>query len=139
MDRSNDLLLIELKDRCSLRLDGHWELLATAAGNESSIQKTLVRLNTEELIAGSLEVGSTWDVEERIYALSVSQPSTLYSLFEEWRQVQEDEDRWIDSIWLDKAIKTAHLCFGKQTFDPNLEPWFWNNKLHILSFFEDSY
>jgi hypothetical protein len=74
MDRSKIVLLEQLKQACSQRIDKCWYLLATAAGNEEGIRVTLRGLEINELRLDTVIALPTLLVEDRVLALSVSRP-----------------------------------------------------------------
>lgn len=129
MDRSKSFLLEQLKLACSQRTNGRWELLATAAGNENSIRQTLRGLDVNELRFDTDIALPSNLVEDRVMALSVSQPELLRNLLNQWEMEPRTGDPYLDSGCLDIALKTAHRCFTFVEIDPEAEPWWWEEQL----------
>ena len=129
MDRSKSFLLEQLKQACSQRTNGRWELLATAAGNEESIRQTLRCLNVNELRLDTDIALPSNLVEDRVLALSVSRPELLRNLFNQWKMEPRTGDSYLDSGCLDIALKTACRCFTVVEIDPDAEPWSWEEQL----------
>jgi hypothetical protein len=104
MDRSNDTLLSRreiVRNRLRQRSDSYWELLATAAGAEESLAKTLEGLAANELALGSRgKAIAPSIVRERIEAVAAWAPHMLASVAERWnRPDQIGMDPWWTAAW----------------------------------------
>ena len=89
MDTSNGELLdiwAVLRRNLSTRKDAYWELIATAAGDEESLEKTLVGLSSAQLDKGGSGLAvSPSIVRDRVEALSVSGLEQLLAIVCDWR------------------------------------------------------
>ncbi|WP_377476771.1 MAG: hypothetical protein P2A85_28195 [Microcoleus anatoxicus] len=100
-------LLEQLKQASLQRIDGRWQLLATAAGHEESIYQTLESLDVNELRLDSIRALPASLVGDRIMALSVSQPHLIGDLLSEWEKEPRTGDPCIDAGCLNAAINTG--------------------------------
>lgn len=122
-------LLEQLKQASLQRIDGRWQLLATAAGNEESIRQTLRGLDVNELRLDTDIALPSNLVEDRVLALSVSRPELLRNLLNQWEMEPRTGDPYLDSGCLDIALKTARRCFMVVEIDRDAEPWLWDEHL----------
>ncbi|WP_449417975.1 hypothetical protein [Phormidium nigroviride] len=129
MDRNTTFLLDQLKQACSQRVDGNWYLLATAAGNEEGIRRTLRGLDVNELRFDTSIALPTFLVMERVLALSVSRVDILHDLLNQWEMEPPTGDRDWAAGCLDTAIETARRCFTVVKIAPDAEPWLWDEHL----------
>ena len=129
MDRSKIVLLEQLKQACSQRIDNWWHLLATAAGNEEGIRVTLRGLEINELRLDALIAMPTHLTEFRVLALSVSRPELLRNLLNQWEMEPRTGNPDLDYGCLDRALTTARRCFTVVEIDPEAEPWSWEDQI----------
>ncbi|MCC3422247.1 MAG: hypothetical protein JGK24_30650 [Microcoleus sp. PH2017_29_MFU_D_A] len=122
-------LLEQLKQASLQRIDGRWQLLATAAGNEESIRQTLRGLDVNELRLDTDIALPSNLVEDRVLALSVSRPELLRNLLNQWEMEPRTGDPYLDSGCLDIALKTARRCLMVVEIDRDAEPWLWDEHL----------
>ena len=129
MDRSKIVLLEQLKQACSQRIDNNWHLLATAAGNEEGIRVTLRGLDINELRLDTFIAMPTHLVEFRVLALSVSRPELLRNLLNQWEMEPRTGNPALDYGCLETALTTGRRCFTVLEIDPEAEPWSWEDQL----------
>ena len=129
MDRSKIVLLEQLKQACSQRIDKCWHLLATAAGNEEGIRVTLRGLDINELRLDTVIAMPTLLVEDRVLALSVSRPELLRNLLNQWEMEPRTGNPDVDAGCLETALTTGLRCFTVLEIDPEAEPWSWEEEL----------
>jgi hypothetical protein len=129
MDRSKIVLLEQLKQACSQRIDNCWHLLATAAGNEEGIRVTLRGLEINELRLDKFIAMPTILTEDRVLALSVSRPELLRNLLNQWEMEPRTGNPDVDAGCLETALTTARRCFTVVEIDPEAEPWSWEEEL----------
>ncbi len=127
MDRSKIVLLEQLKQACSQRIDNGWQLLEKAAGREEGIRQTLRGLDVNELRLDTDIALPSNLVQDRVLALSVSRPELLRNLLNQWEMEPRTGDPYLDSGCLDIALKTARRCFTVVEIDPEAEPWSWED------------
>ncbi|AFY83042.1 hypothetical protein [Oscillatoria acuminata] len=126
MDRKRNSLLNDFKQICSQRSDGYWELLSTAADYEPSVKKTLAGLATQELRYGTSIANTPVMAEERVLALSVSQPAAVRKLFDEWQNLYDKEEITQGDAWLMRAWGQAKRYFSPEDeCNPMDKPWSW--------------
>lgn len=133
MDRERYCLLDKLKRVSSQRYDGYWELLSTAAGHEPSVKKTLSGLVTQELRYGTPIAITPVMAEERVLALSVSHPTALRQLFDEWEELNSRGEITRDDAWLLRAWTQAKRCFTQDECDLTAQPWSWYEEFTLFS------
>lgn len=86
-----------LTEQLAKRMDGYWELVATAVGQEVSLDKTLTGLSAKELARGALGKAIAPSViRARVEALAAYDPALLASLAREWIAPHEivDDPAW---------------------------------------------
>ena len=130
MDRSKIVLLEQLKQACSQRIDNNWHLLATAAGNEEGIRVTLRGLEINELRLDTFIAMPSYLAEFRVLALSVSRPELLRNLLNLWEMeppTGNPDD--LGAGCLETALTTGRRCFTVVEIDPEAEPWSWEEEL----------
>ena len=129
MDRSKIVLLEQLKQACSQRIDNSWHLLATAAGNEEGIRVTLRGLDVNELRLDTFIAMPSYLAEFRVLALSVSRPELLRNLLNQWEMEPRTGNPDRDYGCLERALTTGRRCFIVVEIDPEAEPWSWEEEL----------
>ena len=134
MDRKRHNLLNDLKQMCSQRSDGYWELLSTAAGYEPSVKKTLAGLAIQELRDGTSIANTPVMAEERVLALSVSRPAAARKLFDELQNLYDQKEIDRGDAWLMRAWGQGERCFRQEDeCDPMAEPWSWYDEFTPFS------
>ena len=134
MKKKKNCLSDELKQVCSLRDDGSWELLSTAAGHEPSVKKTLSGLVTLDLLHCTPITVAPSVVRERVLALSVSHPAALGQLFDEWQDLYNQGRIARDDYWLLAAWQEAKECFTQENeLDLTAQPWSWYEEFTLFS------
>jgi hypothetical protein len=82
--------MINLRKAMAARIDGDWELLATAANVPQSVDLTARCLSRRELDRGpNGPSGGQSTIRRRVEALAVSNPDVLVSLARDWRLPSE--------------------------------------------------
>lgn len=133
MDRAGHKLLEDLRHICSLRTERYWELLATAAGNTESMAKTICGLETQNLKIGAEISGPPVMAEERVLALSVSNPTKLHQLFSEWQSMHDQQQISRDDAWLIRAWGQAKRYFTVEQYDFQAPSWSWHEEFTPFS------
>ena len=87
------------RQQLSLRTEGHWHLLAAAAGHAESIERCVQGLTAEALAAGTAgEADSPNVVWERVEALAAAAPKRLQDLAATWLRPDEIDHDPYDSV-----------------------------------------
>jgi hypothetical protein len=132
MDRTKYQLLEQLEQLCSQRLDGYWELLATAAGNQESVQQSLRGLETEDLKWGTPIVREPAMAGERVLALSVSNLNKVRQLYAEWQRMRENQEIDRHDAWLLNAWSQAERCLATEHYDAQAPSWSWREEFNLF-------
>jgi len=86
---------MDLESNARHRYDGHWEFLATAAGLDASISKTISGLSAEELDKGAFGLAYAPSIiRERIDALAAWNMSLLSDVVEQWIPPKSIQGNW---------------------------------------------
>jgi hypothetical protein len=131
MDRSNNFILKIIEKARINKLEGYWELIATAAGDDKAIIKTLSCLDINELDKGAMSsvTSAPSIVEKRLQALSVSRIDLLNQLWNDLKN-KNGEDPF-GNPFLYMAKQTLKKIIFPQKTNDILEPWKWNDNLNI--------
>lgn len=125
MDRSNYYLqsLIEV---CRKRNDGYWELLATAANCQKSVEKSYLGVSVPELKKGSFSSFSVSPsfITKRIEALSVSNLELLRELRSKLSEVKNDNPA------IDFAKKSLNKLFSMHEMSDFSKKWTLDNEIN---------
>jgi len=106
--------LLRLRDALSVRQDGYWELLATAAGAPDAVARILVSLSREQLDKAAFGDWVTPSlVRERVEALAAFDTSKLIELADSWRPLAEiSRDPFWGAAW---STALRHLEWPEAT------------------------
>jgi hypothetical protein len=87
----------QLREALSRRRDSYWELLATAAGDAESLQRTTIALSAESLASGPGMADAPSTVSARVEAFAAYSKTALAELAVQWPKPLAigDNPRWI--------------------------------------------
>jgi hypothetical protein len=133
MDSASHRILESLKQVCSQRIDYYWELLATAAGDQKAMKRTVEGLETQNLKLETEVTISPVMAEERVLALSVSNPTKLYQLFSNWQLMYDRQEISRDDACLTRAWGQAKRYFTPEQCNFESTPWSWHEEFTPFS------